>query len=126
MKRKMIERFMETLRSMSDFDKVEFVILYGSEARGEAWENSDIDLCVYYSAEDKKEMSRFRLRLLIELSRDKYDVQVFQLLPLYVRVEVLKGEVLYAKNLNFLYEVALNTVRDFELFKPLLNDYLHR
>ncbi|MFB0562313.1 MAG: nucleotidyltransferase domain-containing protein [Candidatus Lokiarchaeia archaeon] len=117
---------METLRSISDFDKVKFVILYGSEAKGEAWENSDIDFCVYYSADDKEKMSRFRLKLLTELSDDKYDVQIFQLLPLYVRVEVLKGEVLYAEDMDFLYEVALNTIRDFELFKPLLHDYLYR
>jgi len=39
---------------------------------------------------------------------------------------MLKGRVLYAKDTEFLYEVALNTVRDFELFKPLLHDYLYR
>lgn len=126
MKGEIIERFMGTIRAISDFDRVEFVILYGSESKGEARGDSDIDFCVYYRTDDKKEMSRFRLKLLSELSSDRYDVQVFQLLPLYVRVEVLKGKVLYAKDTKFLYEVALNTVRDFEQFKPLLHDYLYR
>ncbi|WXG39569.1 MAG: nucleotidyltransferase domain-containing protein [Candidatus Freyarchaeum deiterrae] len=126
MEREIIEKVMKTLQSMSDFNRVEFVILYGSQATGEAWAESDIDLCVYYRAEEKKEMSRFRLRLLTKLSSDRYDVQIFQLLPLYIQVEVLKGEVLYAKDLDFLYEIALNAVRDYELFKPLLDDYLYR
>ena len=126
MRNEMIERFMRTIRAMSDFDRVEFVILYGSESKGEARVNSDIDICVYYRADDERDMSRFRLRLLSELPGDRFDVQIFQLLPLYVRVEVLKGRVLYAKDTEFLYEVALNTVRDFELFKPLLHDYLYR
>ena len=89
MRNEMIERFMRTIRAMSDFDRVEFVILYGSESKGEARVNSDVDICVYYRADDERDMSRFRLRLLSELPGDRFDVQIFQLLPLYVRVEVV-------------------------------------
>lgn len=61
-------------------DKVKFIILFGSRARGDARKDSDYDLCVYYEG-NEKEAFRFRVLVLGNLP-DKYDVQIFQLLPL--------------------------------------------
>ena len=54
---------------------------------------------------------------------DKFDVQIFQDLPLYIRKEVLKGEVLYQKDVDFLYETAIDTVKEYGLFKRYLDAY---
>ncbi len=121
-----IEKFIKTLKSMREFNKVEFIILYGSASQGKKIESSDIDICIYYRAKKAEEMSKFRLKLLSKLYSDVYDVQIFQLLPLYVRKEVLKGKLLYARDKKFLNAVALNTVRDFESFKPRFYDYIYR
>ena len=112
------------IRSMEEFDRVEFVIFHGSRALGRGLKTSDIDLCIYYRGREE-EMSRFRLKLLSRLP-SYVDVQIFQQLPLYVRKEVLKGKVLYAKDRKFLYEVALKTIRNFEAFKPRFHGYIYR
>lgn len=121
--RKEIEKVIERLKNIEGFEKVKFIILYGSAAKGKMTKNSDIDLCVYYEG-DPDEMSNFRLRALAELFHDDYDLQIFQQLPLYVRIEVLGGEVLYCKDRGFLYETAIRTIKDFEGFKHRFYDYI--
>jgi len=41
-----------------------------------------------------------------------------------VRVEVLKGKVIYCKDKRFLYKVAIETIKDFEAFKHRFYDYI--
>lgn len=112
---------MKTL--IEGFEKVEFIILYGSAAEERMRKESDIDLCIYYDG-SVDEASRFRFKVLSELFEDIYDIQIFQQLPLYVRVEVLKGKVIYCRNKKFLYDVAIQTIKEFEDFKPRFYDYI--
>jgi len=121
-----LDRFLKIIKSMKEFKRVEFVILYGSVAREREMKSSDIDICIYYRAKKEEEMSRFRLKLLSELCRDEYDVQIFQQVPLYMRKEILKGQVLYAREREFLYKIALEAIKDFESFKPRFYDYIYR
>jgi len=44
-------------------------------------------------------------------------------LPLYVRIEVLKGRVVYCPDEQFLYDVAPDTIREFDDYKHRLYDY---
>lgn len=104
--------------------KVQFILLYGSLARGEYSKLSDVDLVIGYAG-DKRERFNFRVRVLGELG-DRFDVQIFQDLPLYVRVEALKGKVMYAKNMRSLNNVALETIKDFQFFEPRFLDYISR
>lgn len=121
-----LDGFFEKIRSMKEFQRVEFVILYGSVAREREMKSSDIDICIYYRAEKEEEMSKFRLNLLSALCQDDYDVQIYQQVPLYMRKEILKGAVLYVREREFLYEIALETIKDFESFRPRFYDYLYR
>ena len=117
-----IKLFMKKLREMPDFNRVKFVILFGSQAEGRANKMSDYDFAVYYDGDGRK-----RFKFLIKLSGslpDKFDVKIFQDLPLYVRKEVLKGEVVYAKDLRFVYDVAYETIKAFEDFKKYYYDYI--
>ncbi len=114
---------LQRIKNVAGFEKVKFIFLYGSAARGQMVEGSDIDFCIYYEG-GQKESSRFRLKLLSELFDDVYDIQIFQQLPLYVRVEVLKGREIYCKDKRFLYETATETIKDFEAFKYRFYDYI--
>jgi len=118
-----VEKGLEKIKNMEGFGKVKFVILYGSAAEGRMIEGSDIDLSIYYDG-DPEEESRFRFEVLSELFDDAYDVQMFQQLPLYVRVEILKGKMIYCGDKKFLYEVAVETLKDFEAFKHRFYDYI--
>ena len=114
---------LEKIKSIEGFERVRFIFLYGSAAEGRLRPDSDIDLCIYYdgSAEDA---ARFRFTVLSELGGDRYDVQIFQQLPLYVRAEVLKGELIYCADTRFVYDVAGETIKDFDSFKHRFYDYI--
>ena len=113
----------EKIKNIEEFEKVQFIILYGSAAREALRDGSDIDLCVYYDG-TPEEASKFRLNALAELFNDEYDIQIFQQLPLYVRKEVLKGKVVYCKDTRLLYAVVRETIRDFEEFEDRFYDYI--
>ena len=102
-------------------DKVRFITLYGSASEDRMKEDSDIDISVYY---DDANASEFRLKVLSELFDDVYDIKIFQQLPLPLRMQVLKGKVLYEDYTPFMYDKAYETIKEFESFKRRYYDYL--
>jgi|SRR3989344_1639720 len=121
---KEIKSFMEKLRKMPDFDRVNFVFLFGSQTQGKANKMSDYDFAVHYDG-NTKERFRFRINFGGYLS-DNFDLQIFQDLPLFVRKEVLKGKVIYAQDMSFVYDIAYETIKSFENFKKYYYDYINR
>jgi predicted nucleotidyltransferase len=115
-----IDRAVRKIRSLGGH-KIRFIILYGSACEGRMKEDSDIDICVYY---DDIDASLFRLKVLSDLFDDVYDIKIFQQLPLPLRMQVLKGKVLYSDNTPFLYDKAYDTIKEFESFKRRYYDYL--
>ena len=119
-----IDKFLKEIEKMEFFSKVEFIILYGSHLSDYHHSDSDIDLCIYIKGEERN-LAGIRLNLLKKID-GKFDIQMFQLLPLYVQIEVLKGEPIHIKNEDLLYEVAYNTIEEYEDFYPFYSDYINR
>jgi predicted nucleotidyltransferase len=113
---------MRQLQQVPGFEHIQFIILYGSAAGNCMNRESDIDLCVYYEG-SSGDAAQFRHRALSNLPGSRYDIQIFQQLPLYVRIEVIRGLPVFVRNTRFLYERAIDTLRDFEDFKHRLYDY---
>ena len=122
--KQLTKHFLGHLRQTKFFSKIEFVILYGSSLNSYHLDDSDIDLCLYID-EEKKALPNIRLELL-KMFNEKLDIQIFQLLPLYVQVEVLKGKVLYVKEEDRLYEIANETIEEYEEFYPFYLEYINR
>ncbi len=120
---KIVNDAMDILKNIQGFEKVRFVILYGSAAEGMMRENSDIDLCIDFDAENDYERSGFRLKVLSELP-NIFDVQIFAQLPLYVKKEVFKGKVIFCRDEEYLYKTAISTIKEFEDFKYRFYDYI--
>jgi predicted nucleotidyltransferase len=97
-------------KSSNNSKKVKFIILFGSAAQGNLTEESDMDVCIYFDGSDK-EAKKFRLKLLFYLP-DYFDVQNFNSLPVYVKMEVLKGIPIYVQDNKFLYEIAYQTIEE--------------
>lgn len=97
------------------------IILYGSYARGE--EARDVDLCLVLFPD--RTQKGFDKRL--EYSYyDLIDVQVFQDLPLYMRPRIIKeGKVLHVKDEDLLYDIAIKTAKEYELYRPKYEMYLN-
>jgi len=117
-----IKLFLEKLREMPDSDRVKFVFLFGSHAEDKQNKLSDIDFAIYYEG-SRKERFKFRLKMLSKLS-DKFDIQIFQDLPLIIRKDILKGKLIYVKDITFAYDVAYQTIKDYERFKKYCYDYI--
>ena len=64
-----------------------------------------------------------RMHILGRVS-DTFDIQIFEHLPLFVQVEVFKGEFLYVADEDELYDLALKISREYEFFKPHYLDYI--
>lgn len=96
------------------------IILYGSYARGE--KARDVDLCLVLFPEKTQNGLNKR----IEYSYyDLIDVQVFQDLPLYMRPRILQeGKILHVKDEDLLYDVAIQTAKEYELYRPRYEMYL--
>ncbi len=118
-----VKNGLERLKTIQGFEKIRFIILYGSAAEGTTREGSDIDLCLDIDADIDYERSKFRLRVLSELP-DVFDVQIFAQLPLYVKKEVLKGKVIFCRDEEHLYEIAISTIKEFDDFKYRYYDYI--
>ncbi len=102
--------------------KIKFIMLYGSAAKGESTSLSDIDLAVYYHG-DTKERFDFRIKILGRVS-NKFDIQIFQDLPLYIQNEILStGKVIYYGDYKEIFNIFMKTIREFEDFKPRLKLY---
>jgi len=98
------------------------VLLFGSRARAEASDASDVDVCLVMHPEVRTGPSEIRLAYLADFD---LDIHVFQALPLPIRSRVLKeGEVLLVKDVEALYGLAIRTAKAFEDFKPQYRRYL--
>jgi len=116
------ETVLKELRKQKLLAKTQFVILFGSVPAGKANPLSDIDICVSLSLPPKE-----RLQARIALSGalpEKYDLQIFEDLPLYVQKEVFKGEVLYCRKREEVVEQALQTIREYEDFEHIYLGYI--
>ena len=99
-------------------DDILGILLYGSLAAGEDSGRSDIDISIVAPAIDDK--IGFSRRILSSVRDARYDVRVFELMPLYLKAEVVeKGEVIYTKNIFKLYEY-------FYYFRKIWEDQKHR
>ncbi|AEA46598.1 nucleotidyltransferase domain-containing protein [Archaeoglobus veneficus] len=84
------------------------VLLYGSYARGEETKRSDVDVCLVMPS--KQAISRVFGKL-----GGKYDIKVFEELPLYIRVDIVRNHVkVYSKD-----ELDLYLYRQMKIWKDM-------
>ena len=85
---------------------------------------SDIDVCVilYPGEYENLYLSEKRLKLMEVLWN--FDIQIFQQLPMYIRTRVLKGKIIFCRDEKILYEVAIQTMKEFEDYRKIYDEYL--
>ena len=102
------------------------VIIFGSTARDEQAPFSDLDICLVMTSGPKPfELTSLSHKRLEYMKDNSLDARIFQQLPLYIRVRVLKeGRILFVRDENKLYELAFRTAQAFEDFKHIYYGYL--
>jgi hypothetical protein len=99
------------------------VVLFGSYVRNEGF--SDVDVCIVLKPKRFAHLYLSRKRLRYSIAFPNLDIQIFQQLPLPIKMRILKeGKVMFCKDEDALYDLAFSTIREFELFKPRYLSYL--
>ena len=111
------EKILDRLRNLPSFNKLKFVYLFGSSATGNVTERSDTDICLYYDVGNKKELHKLLFKIIGSFP-DKYDLQMFQLLPLYVKKNVFKGELIYTDDKKFVHDISRKMIEEYNDFEP--------
>ena len=95
------------------------LILYGSYLQGGHFR--DIDLALFLQpGMSNKDMMHIRLNYLKD-APDIFDIQIYNLLPLVVKKDILKGKVLYE---SFpMYDMAYQVIREYEDFEKYIIQY---
>ncbi len=89
------------------------MLLYGSQATGEAGPRSDIDLCIV--APTISDQSSLWRRFVSHLKDSRYDVRIFELMPLFLKAAVIEqGVVVYCEDEPGLYEYFYPFRRDWQ------------
>lgn len=104
------------------WEKIGFIIQYGSTVTNEQTPLSDIDIAVYYHGTEKQRFD-FIITVLGSVD-DQFDIHVFQDLPLYIQQDVIsKGKLLYQQDFETTFDIFMRTIQRFSDFKPLLDIY---
>lgn len=117
-----MKRFDSLVKKAKRDGNILAVIVFGSFARKETY--SDIDVCLVLRQKmEPLKMSKIKLDYMKGFP--SFDIQIFQQLPPYIRIRVLKeGKVVFCKNMDLLYDMAFAAIRDFEDFRPIYESYL--
>lgn len=100
------------------------LLLFGSQARDDNIKASDIDICLVLMPGSYTSLNLSQKRLAYLKSFD-LDIQVFQQLPLYIKVRVLKeGRVLFCRDEDKLYNISFSTIREFADFEHIYREHL--
>ena len=120
-KKKIIKSTVELVKKIGG-EKVRFIALYGSTAVGRYSDLSDIDIAVFYDG-NKDERFKFRMKISGRV-KDDIDIHTFQDLPVYIRKEIISSvKLIFYKEYNRIFDIFMETIREFEDFKPRLNMY---
>lgn len=118
-KKKLLEQIRIDFSIIIQKKEILGILLYGSYPMDKETSRSDIDICIVAPNEDIHQLISFVLQN-VNVTSKKYDVRVFQELPLYIKIQVIEnGELLYSANELDLYE-------HFYLYRKLWSDQKHR
>ena len=102
---KKIRKDFNFLRTKIEKGEINSVILYGSYARNEKTIRSDIDICIVApKLKTPKEFSKLLGEVWQNINANKYDVRLFEELPLYIKMEIIKNhQIILSRNIPELY-----------------------
>ncbi len=116
------KKFLE--KSKND-KKVIAIILFGSFLAQKNY--NDIDICLMMDKKYNNEFMFEKRKEYCVITKNSIDVQIFQQLPLFLRIDILKnGKILFCKDMQLIYDIALATIKEFSFFKKSYEEYITR
>lgn len=119
-----MEHLDKLIKTVQQDSQVLAIFLFGSRARDDNYKKSDIDICLLMKPNSYTTMELSQKKLEY-LKLFDMDIQIFQQLPLYIRVRIIKeGKNLFCANEDQLYQIVFRTIREFGDFEHIYRDYL--
>ena len=82
------------LKEKVEKGEIEAVLLYGSYAENRQTARSDIDICIVASKlKAPKQFSGLLSQIWQKIDANKYDVRIFEELPLYIKIGIIKKHI---------------------------------
>lgn len=120
---KKIDDAVKSILALEGSANIDFIFLYGSIAQNKSHGKSDIDLCLCFRGTDEAAYD-FLLEAMSAVNSDSFDLKLFRQLPLYIKIDVFKGKLLHTKDLREVYNIAYDTIRQYDEFEPRFYDYI--
>ncbi|MBS3080118.1 nucleotidyltransferase domain-containing protein [Candidatus Pacearchaeota archaeon] len=119
-----INQIKKKLNTLKKDKQIIAVLLFGSYINNRLYAR-DIDVCLVLSKKyTNKEMTNKRIKY-YSILPNKFDIQIFQQLPLFIRRRILEeGKIIFCKDEDKLYDIAYETIKEFNLFEKAYNYYL--
>lgn len=97
-----LKKYFEFLEKDED---IHSILLFGSHAKNLQTKRSDMDICIVApKCKTVKCQATLLRRIWRKINAEKYDVRIFEELPLYIKMDVIKNHrVVSTKNLPELY-----------------------
>lgn len=96
----------EISKALFKMPNVKAAILFGSQAKGKARGDSDIDICVITEDNNNSPLA---------LSSEKVDISLFHKLPTTIRYRVFRyGKVLFSKDDIFMHKLKFWAITDYQ------------
>ena len=94
------------------------MLIFGSGTKGKAGKKSDVDICIVAPGKNAKDLLK-EVFANVDVAGKKYDVHVFEELPLYMRISIIEKHLVVFGNKFSLGEY-------FYVFRKIWNDQKHR
>jgi hypothetical protein len=116
-----LQKLKSNVKPLMYIEGVEAVLLFGSHVENKGNQRSDIDLCVVTpTAKKSSEKAAILSKIWRQIDGGKYDIWLFEELPLYMKMQVIKThDILHCSDIPSLYEY-------FYWFRKLWSDEAHR
>jgi hypothetical protein len=115
------KEFAKIMEKAKSDKKIIAVALFGSSLKRKG---RDVDICFFTDEITKKEAMKKRIDFSGRFN-EKFDINLFQLLPVYIRIRIIKeGKIIFSKNDEKLHQIAFDTIKEFGSYKKLYDMYL--
>ncbi len=115
-----IQQIEPIIRELCHKEHVVALLLFGSVARGQARNTSDIDLCIVTPA-DIPQSERWDL---LSYGSERIDLNLFWDLPVTIRFRAIReGRVLFCKDQLLFHRILVQTVREYFDIAPLIRKH---
>ena len=110
-------------QKVSNDDDMLALVIFGSSVK--STEHRDIDICLFSYPERLQKDTFIKKKNEYKTFMNKYDLSFFDDLPLYIKARVVKeGKIIIDKDYDVLFDIYLETIKDFALFQPHFNTFL--